>query len=684
MKKLLTLHLFIFYACSPPTESDKPPTVDDITIITKEDVPATFTMTGNDPEGKAITFTVSKNPEHGTVTTSGAAGTYTPKLNFNGVDSLEYTASDGKLISSIGKINVVIDPVDDNPNTMDVVVSTDEDTPVEIELKADEVDGDQIIFNIKSEPLNGAVIVNGDKAIYTPNENYYGTDSFSFEAVDDLGSLGKKILNVANATITINPINDAPVVDEINAVEYNTKDITLTLTATDVENDNVSFEIVDGPTSLTASISGNILTINKISTFWGLDSLTYRGYDGSDYGKASKVNIRFKRYINYKRSSYELKHSDYWFEGEYFRNTFNDHRLGPEHGTSDADFNGDGYTDVLIARTWETNERFPLSLFLGTANKGVFTKDESLIKNNIGTIFMRKELIGDFNGDNVPDVFFIDSGTHAVGFAHESIMLSNDDGTFTFSVLDQIRPGGGTHGGASADIDSDGDIDVVVSYSGEWPTREPSTYFLINDGKGKFTYDESIMNDNPSNSNDIGYNFWELEFYDLNKDNMPDLVADGFQAGRKDPPQNNVNRVFWNNGGKFSADTLNGAFSDLPIDFSMTPFPNENPQVLDYCFGDLDGDGNIEVIGSATWPIYDRGQIYIWSHNGDYKYFDATKDLIEGSYFDGSGDDPAYRIRLQDIDGNGSVDLFRDIKDSHNGYYALRWEWNGSKFIPKF
>ena len=123
---------------------------------------------------------------------------------------------------------MVIDPVDDKPNTMDVIVLTDEDIPVEIELKADEVDGDQIIFNIKTEPLNGAVIVNGDKALYTPNENYYGMDNFTFEAVDDLGSLGKKILNVANATITINPINDAPVVDEINAVEYNTKDITLT------------------------------------------------------------------------------------------------------------------------------------------------------------------------------------------------------------------------------------------------------------------------------------------------------------------------------------------------------------------------------------------------------------------------------------------------------------------------
>mgnify|MGYP001252958097 CR=1 FL=1 len=122
----------------------------------------------------------------------------------------------------------------------------------------------------------------------------------------------------------------------------------LTLTATDVENDNVSFEIVDNPTNLTASISGNTLTINKLSTFWGLDSLTYRGYDGSDYGKASKVNIRFKRYINYKRSSYELKHSDYWFEGEYFRNTWNSHYFGHEHGMSDADFNGDGVDDLIV------------------------------------------------------------------------------------------------------------------------------------------------------------------------------------------------------------------------------------------------------------------------------------------------------------------------------------------------
>jgi len=47
-------------------------------------------------------------------------------------------------------------------------------------------------------------------------------------------------------------------------------------------------------------------------------------------------------------------------------------------------------------------------------------------------------------------------------------------------------------------------------------------------------------------------------------------------------------------------------------------------------------------------------------------------------------DDVLFRLRLQDIDNNGSIDLFRDIKDGGNGPYALRWEWNGSKFIAQF
>ncbi|MEL1227031.1 MAG: Ig-like domain-containing protein, partial [Candidatus Neomarinimicrobiota bacterium] len=216
MKKLLIIFTTtLIWTCSSPTKSEpapQPPTVNNLSITTNEDTPTTFTMTGSDPEGAALTFSISTQPQHGTVTASGAAGTYTPNENFNGTDTFAYIASDGALSSTAGLVSVTVTAVDDDPNTINVSAVTDEDNAVEITLEAEEYDGDTISFNIKDNPASGSVTLNGDKATYTPNENYYGSDSFTFEAVD---YTAKKILNTATSSITINPINDAPVVDDI-------------------------------------------------------------------------------------------------------------------------------------------------------------------------------------------------------------------------------------------------------------------------------------------------------------------------------------------------------------------------------------------------------------------------------------------------------------------------------------
>ncbi len=94
----------MIWTCSSPTKSEpapQPPTVNNLSITTNEDTPTTFTMTGSDPEGAALTFSVSTQPQNGTVTASGAAGTYTPNENFNGTDTFAYIASDGALSSTL-------------------------------------------------------------------------------------------------------------------------------------------------------------------------------------------------------------------------------------------------------------------------------------------------------------------------------------------------------------------------------------------------------------------------------------------------------------------------------------------------------------------------------------------------------------------------------------------------------
>ena len=73
-----------------------------------------------------------------------------------------------------------------------------------------------------------------------------------------------------------------------------------------------------------------------------------------------------------------------------------------------GDFVGDGYIDVLIGKTNEVNIRKELDLFINNGDN-TFYKANEPINNNTGTIFMSR-LIGDFNGDNYPDVFFIGHG----------------------------------------------------------------------------------------------------------------------------------------------------------------------------------------------------------------------------------------------------------------------------------
>ena len=59
-------------------------------------------------------------------------------------------------------------------------------------------------------PENGNVLLDANLATYQPNENFNGTDSFGFKAND-----GQYNSDLGIISLTINPINDAPVLIDI-------------------------------------------------------------------------------------------------------------------------------------------------------------------------------------------------------------------------------------------------------------------------------------------------------------------------------------------------------------------------------------------------------------------------------------------------------------------------------------
>lgn len=159
----------------------------------------------SDPDGEAVTAVKVADPAHGSLALSADGSfIYTPDLNWYGTDSFTYKASDGLLDSNETTVTITVDTINDAPIANAASVSVDEDAFLEIILTGSDVDGDTLTFSMVTPPANGSLSGTAPNLTYTPNANFHGTDSFIFEVSDNF------LTGQAQVTITVNPINDAP------------------------------------------------------------------------------------------------------------------------------------------------------------------------------------------------------------------------------------------------------------------------------------------------------------------------------------------------------------------------------------------------------------------------------------------------------------------------------------------
>src|SRR5205085_2230592 len=133
---------------------------------------------------------------------------YTANANYNGGDSFTFKANDGSLDSNVATVTLTVTPVNDAPTASSGSAVTAEDTAIAGTVGASDIDSATLSYTVVSGPAHGTLSMNAGNGAwtYTPAANYNGADSFTFKAND--GSLDS---NVANVTLTVTPVNDAPV-----------------------------------------------------------------------------------------------------------------------------------------------------------------------------------------------------------------------------------------------------------------------------------------------------------------------------------------------------------------------------------------------------------------------------------------------------------------------------------------
>ena len=182
------------------------PTADDKNVTGDEDTPTPITLTGSDPEGGPLTYTVLTNPQHGILTGTAPALTYTPGGDYHGQDTFLFAVTDNGGLDSVGTVTITINPVNDAPAVADQSFTSTGGAAVPLTLHAIEPDGDGLSYSILTNPANGVLSGTAPNLTYTPNTGFAGTDTFTWRASD--GTLDSL---VATVTIAATPPNRTPV-----------------------------------------------------------------------------------------------------------------------------------------------------------------------------------------------------------------------------------------------------------------------------------------------------------------------------------------------------------------------------------------------------------------------------------------------------------------------------------------
>ena len=198
-------------------------------LTTAEDTPKTLALSATDVDTPIadLTYRIVTEPAHGILSGTAANRTYTPSANFNGSDSFTFVANDGNSDSAPATISLTVTPVADAPQATDDTYSTAEDTPLIVNAangvlaNDSDVDGDALTVVKLSDPTHGALTLNSDGSFsYTPNANFNGLDSFTYQAQD--GALDS---NVATVTLQVLAVNDVPIANDDSATTDEDKPI---------------------------------------------------------------------------------------------------------------------------------------------------------------------------------------------------------------------------------------------------------------------------------------------------------------------------------------------------------------------------------------------------------------------------------------------------------------------------
>lgn len=246
----------------------------------------------SDADGDTLTVTSLSGVNGSAVINANGSITFTPASGFSGIETFNYTVSDGSA-SATATVSVnVATPVITNsaPTAINDSASTAYGSAVTINVLANDSDPDGDTLTVTSlSGVNGSAVINANGSIaFTPANGFSGTETFSYTITDGKAS--------ATATVSVNvapappPANRAPVALDDSAATLSGTSVVIAVLGNDSDPDGDALKVISVAEGGKGSVrinSDGTLTFTPAKNFKNFDTFSYTISDGALTATAS-------------------------------------------------------------------------------------------------------------------------------------------------------------------------------------------------------------------------------------------------------------------------------------------------------------------------------------------------------------------------------------------------------------
>lgn len=266
-----------------------------IVMINSKNYTLKLLTNDKDVDGDTLKIATTSNPTHGVIEVLTTSVRYTPDPNFEGIDYINYSISDGKEISQKALVTLYVasQAQAQKPIGIEDSVAITQNQSITLDVLSNDLTPADKPLSIKSTtaPSHGTLTVSNNKILYTPIKDYTGSDSFSYTPTNGFEEGNKTMIYIVIEMPNMPPLG---IKDSVSVYENNNTVIDVLANDVDLNGDKMAIDKISQPYHGITYVENDKILYMPAKNYHGEDSFTYTPYDGQEIGVATLVNIEIK------------------------------------------------------------------------------------------------------------------------------------------------------------------------------------------------------------------------------------------------------------------------------------------------------------------------------------------------------------------------------------------------------